>query len=155
MIIECGDMWSVYSTTDLFLFTANGRVTLQGQLVMGRGMARQVRTRFPGIARRLGTHIGRPGLHTYSLLVSPQWPIKKTGAFQVKFDWSEEANLTIIHDSVEALSRWCMVYPDMRVDMNYPGIGNGRRLEDDIQPIICVLPDSVHVWKYKDKRRLA
>jgi hypothetical protein len=83
---QCGDIWSVYEQADLFLITTNATLKGNGALVMGRGLARQARDRFPGLDLALGQaiaarcgHLGR-----YQLLVSPHWPRAKLGAFQVK-----------------------------------------------------------------------
>lgn len=34
-----------------------------------------------------------------------------------------------------------------RVDLNFPGIGNGRLNREDVLPIISVLPDKVYIWE--------
>ncbi len=47
MKLAQGDMWSVYDQADLFLVTTNGVVTRYGKLVMGAGIARQTKERFP------------------------------------------------------------------------------------------------------------
>jgi hypothetical protein len=52
-----GDMWSVYQEADLFLITTNATLKRNGALVIGRGIARQARDRFPGLDIALGRHI--------------------------------------------------------------------------------------------------
>lgn len=52
-----GDMWTAYEPADLFLITTNSTIRPDGALVMGRGIARQARDRFPGLAEVLGQHI--------------------------------------------------------------------------------------------------
>lgn len=54
MRLARGDMWSAYDGADLFLVTTNGVVTRDGKLVMGAGIARQARDRFPGLDEALG-----------------------------------------------------------------------------------------------------
>jgi hypothetical protein len=44
-----GDMWSAYNRANLFLVTTNSTLKRNNALVMGRGIARQARDRFPGI----------------------------------------------------------------------------------------------------------
>jgi len=101
MILEYGDMWSVWSETYLFLITANSFVKRNGCLVMGAGIARQARDRFPGLDATLGQAIretcGHPSIGSgrrlgeYGLLISPRWPASRLGLFQVKYHWSTEA----------------------------------------------------------------
>src|SRR6476619_1193586 len=47
MILERGNMWDVFGKTDLFLITTNPIVRKDGAIVMGRGIAKQARERFP------------------------------------------------------------------------------------------------------------
>ena len=50
MILEHGDMWSVFGKTDLFCITTNSFIRRDGQLVMGRGIALAAKKRVPHIA---------------------------------------------------------------------------------------------------------
>jgi len=147
---QCGDIWSVYEQADLFLVTTNATLKGNGALVMGRGLARQARDRFPGIdlafgqaiAARCG-HLGR-----YHLLVSPHWPRAKLGAFQVKQDYRHQADLRLIREGVAALSGWCTAHPEAQVALNFPGIGHGHLSRSAVLPIIAQLPDQVTIWEY-------
>lgn len=153
-----GDMWSVYYEADLFLITTNATLKQNGALVMGRGIARQARDRFPGLDLALGRHICRvcggpsvalrAGLGEYGLLVSPRWPAAKMGAFQVKTHYGQTADLHLIARSVEALTAWCEAHPQARVHLNYPGIGNGRLRPADVWPLVARLPEMVTLWTY-------
>lgn len=155
---EIGDMWGAYATADLFLITTNATVTARGTLVMGRGIARQARDRFPGLAEALGQHIlnicGGPsaslrtGLGEYGLLISPRWPAAKLGTFQVKQHYSQLASLELIRHSTTALCAWCIKHPTATVVVNFPGIGNGCLRREAVLPIIAQLPDQVTIWEY-------
>lgn len=145
-----GDMWTAYTATDLFLITTNATITTRGALVMGRGIARQARDRFPGLDAALGKQIlsicGNQG--QYGLLVSPRWPKARLGAFQVKRHYSQPASLELIRHSTTALCTWCVEHPNTLVHLNFPGIGNGRLRREDVLPIIAQLPDQVTIWEY-------
>ncbi len=127
-ICKTGNMWSALDEVDLFLITTNATIKRNGTLVMGRGIARQARDRFPGLDAALGKQIlsvyGHQG--RYGLLVSPRWPKARLGAFQVKRHYSQPASLELIRHSVTALCAWCAAHPDALVALNFPGIGNGR-----------------------------
>lgn len=92
---KTGDMWTAYTAVDLFLITTNSTLR-QGDhaLVMGRGIARQAKERFPGLDTALGRQIqalcGNQGI--YGLLISLRWPAAKLGAFQVKRHYSQPAS---------------------------------------------------------------
>ncbi len=145
-----GDMWTAFATADLFLITTNSAIRKDGALVMGRGIARQARDRFPGLAASLGRHIlntcGRLG--AYGLLVSPRWPEAKLGVFQVKQHYGQPASLELIRHSTAMLCAWCAEHPGAQVALNYPGIGNGRLHREAVLPVIAQLSEQVTIWEY-------
>ncbi len=145
-----GDMWTTFTETDLFLITTNATIKRNGALVMGRGIARQARDRFPGLDAALGKRIKNVCVNQgqYGLLVSPRWPKARLGAFQVKRHYSQPASLELIRHSVTALCAWCAAHPDALVALNFPGIGNGRLCREDVLPILMQLPEQVAIWEY-------
>lgn len=151
MILERGDMWSVFGKTDLFLITTNPIINKQGLAVMGRGIAKEASDRFPSIRRDFASHM-------QNLRATDTWPSycdligrydnQDVGFFMVKNHWSEPADLDVIRRSVNELYDWDVDCEFRRVDLNFPGIGNGRLSRKQVLPIIEKLPDSVHVWEY-------
>ena len=148
---EKGDMWSVLATTDLFAITTNSCIKRNGALVMGRGIAKVVRDRWPGIDIAAGNMITNTvgSMGKYGLLVSPGWPDKKLGLFQVKFMYSDQADCDLIDFSVTKLLEWQNAHPGKRVDLNFPGIGNGGLSIDVVKPIVDALPKNIHIWTFK------
>lgn len=150
-IFKTGNMWTAFDEAALFLLTTNSTIKRNGALVMGRGIARQARDRFPGLDSALGKQILsvcgnpsallRPGQGQYGLLVSPRWPEARLGAFQVKRHYSQPASLELIRHSTAMLCTWCAEHPTATVAVNFPGIGNGRLRREDVLPIIMQLPD--------------
>lgn len=146
MILEKGDMWQVFGKTDLFCFTANGTIKNDGSLVMGRGTALQVKEKILGIDFKFGRLISEDE-YTYGLALY-KWPgVQLMGAFQVKDDFRDAASLGLIKVACKKLFDWLMDNPTARVDLNFPGIGNGRLKRENVLPIIQLLPDNVHVWE--------
>lgn len=148
---KVGNMWTAYTAADLFLITTNSTLKKSSHaLVMGRGIARQAKERFPGLDVALGRQIqalcGNQGI--YGLLVSPRWPTAKLGAFQVKQHYSQPASLELIRRSTATLCAWSAEHPTATVSVNFPGIGNGRLHSEDVLPIIAQLPDQVTIWEY-------
>lgn len=146
MKLEHGNMWDSYRRCDLFLITTNSSITKAGKLVMGRGISRQARERFPGLDVKLGGLISNG--QRYGLLVSPAWPEGKLGLFQVKAAWSDYASFDLIRYSTNMLIDWCAEHPEAKVNLNFPGIGSGRLSRYSVLPIIESLPDQVTVWEY-------
>jgi len=157
MILERGDMWSVFGKTDLFLITTNPIMRKDGAVVMGRGIAKQVADKFPGLPWDFGRY-----LQQFSVLHRRPYTGnlgmyggQDIGFFMVKDHWREPAQLSIIEQSVQSMLN-AMHYrgipggipPRLRWDLNFPGIGNGKLKREDVLPLIEKLPDNVHVWEY-------
>lgn len=163
MKIQFGNIWSAWETADLFLFTSNGVLKRNGELVMGAGIARQVRDRFNN--QRLPLIIGRsiaalantePELYDfrqnaykYGLLVSTRWPKAKLGAFQTKMNWKKKSPLPLIQFSTNKLIEWTKENPKAEVHLTMPGCGHGGLSQSEVLPLIEKLPDTVNVWSYK------
>jgi len=60
-----------------------------------------------------------------------------------------EALPELIQRSAEKLTVWASAHPDCRIDLNFPGIGNGRLSPAQVLPVVGQLPDNVHVWRYR------
>jgi hypothetical protein len=152
MILEQGDMWSVFGKSDLFLITTNPIVRKDGAIVMGRGIASQARDRFPDLpyhfAGRLGVLNGLFGEGQCLVDSIGEYENQLVGFFMVKDHWAEDAKLPIITRSVQELMDWLSDEPFTRVDLNFPGIGNGKLKREDVLPVIEQLPDNVHVWEF-------
>jgi hypothetical protein len=119
---------------------------------MGAGIAKEARDRFPRLDFELGMVISGMnwrGFPIYNLLVSPEWPQKKLGCFQVKRHWQDRADLFLIEQSTAVLEKFINKHKPKLVSLNFPGIGFGGLSRDLVLPIISVLPDCVHVWEYK------
>src|SRR3972149_2861395 len=97
-LFKTGNMFDA-PPPDLLCFTANATIKTNGALVMGRGAAKEVRDRFPGMGLKLGNTIkcyiedGRYGLG----IISWPTPHTTTDDFEVKFDYIEKANPDLIH----------------------------------------------------------
>lgn len=149
MILQRGNMWDIWGKTDLFLVTTNPIVNAKGELVMGRGIAKQMADSFPGAAKKfaditaIGRALGWPWV--YTCYYEPMFGRQTTGYFMVKSHWKEPAKLPIIMRSTADLMDMAGQYE--RIDLNFPGIGNGNLSRELVLPIISALPDNVYVWE--------
>lgn len=148
MILENGDMWSVFGKTDIFMITTNPIERRDGAIVMGRGIAYQAKERYPTIPyafakslrKNKDNHIGRIG----------DYDGQEIWWFMVKKHWKSQADIELIDASCAELNTWLsFVSKSIRVDLNFPGIGNGGLERKYVLPIVSKLPDSVHIWEYK------
>lgn len=154
MILKTGNMWQD-SEADAILFTANSTVRKDGALVMGRGAALEAQKLFPGINKFFGEAIKVFGKRRYGVIyrAPPFGGGKYIGAFQVKCNYREDADLSLIEYSTDYLLRDIradLPEPGMLFAVNFPGIGWGRLKREDVLPIISKLPDNVEIWSSPD-----
>lgn len=151
MILERGNMWDVFGKTDLFLVTTNPIVRKDGAVVMGRGIALQMKTRFPEFPYAFAHDLQR---RKDEAEFDPDTGVvgvfggQLVGFFMVKTHWRDKADLDVIAKSANAL-RW-KAANYRRVDLNFPGTGNGKLNREDVLPIISMLPDNVFIWEKDD-----
>lgn len=149
---EFGDMWSTLGKTDLFCITTNSMVRQDGRLVMGRGIAKQAIQRFPHLHMIAGSQIthgcgsgGRYGL----IQVPGLYNSTRIGLYQVKYHWRDRADLALILHSARRLRHLMNIHTEWRVDLNFPGIGNGHLDVGSIKGILDeTLSDKVHIWRF-------
>ena len=144
---EFGNMWTIFDHTDNFIITTNSYIRADGALVMGRGIAAEVKARYPHVPHELGAMINHLSLYGLVTLMTKQG-LPTISAFQVKYHYSDPATLELIQYSTTYLDTLASEIPECRFDMNFPGIGNGKLAYDDVLPIVQQLPDNVHIWTF-------
>lgn len=138
-----GDMWSRFGNTDLFLVTTNPILKKDGSVVMGRGIAKQMKDRFPAFPYMFGNVLeNRPGTTVSSI---GRFDGQLCGIFMVKDHWASPAKPAIIEQSAKDLA--CMSGVFGRIDLNFPGIGNGKLRREDVAPLLDILPEHVFIWE--------
>jgi len=152
MEVIIGNLWDEVGRADLILVTTNSYITQDHLLVMGRGAAKEAATRYPTLPRLLGDVILRRFSHLggYGVIVIGGMPggTEAIGAFQVKRHYREKADPQLIGRSAEGLVLHLAKYTYYkRVAMNFPGIGYGGLMEDEVWPHIKDLPDNIFVYK--------
>jgi hypothetical protein len=145
-------MWTAYDGTSQFIFTGNSYVNRRSELVMGRGMAKQVAVRFQQLPAYFGEQITHHSQHLGEYYLITHHPTRIT-AFQVKRHFKDAADLELIRKSAIMLSAWAKGNPSWVYNLNFPGIGLGRLEVDQVEPLLARLPDNVFIWRYRDATR--
>lgn len=151
-----GNMWTCFSEVDIFCFTANSTIKHNGALVMGAGMAKEIRDKLPDIDLKAGNKINQysRSVNEYSLypkygfLVIKRDSKPDIGIFQVKRHFKKPAELDLIRQACNYLFSHLFDNPYLTVALNFPGIGYGQLDRDEVLPIISLLPDNVEIWEY-------
>lgn len=128
-----GDIWNYHDKGHWIVITTNGTVKKDGSCVMGRGVAKEAKDRYPKLPYELGEQILKVGncLH--------HWGDKGLLFFPVKHNWWEKADLELIEKSTKELQEFfdkvITDYPTP-VYMVRPGCGNGGLDWKDVKPIL-------------------
>lgn len=155
---EYGDMWSAYDEADLVLVTTNCTIRRDGQLVMGRGAAKQAKERFPQVPVAYGKAISELDHPSYGIMTPQDVGLDncKVGIFQVKMHFRNQADLSLIRLSCLGLrERVRTKQITGTIHMNYPGIGNGGLPVSKVSAILdAFLPKNplykvtITIWRY-------
>lgn len=141
-----GDMWSVLDEVDCFIITTNSTIKKDGAVVMGRGIAKQLRDREPGIDVKIGQAINmeKNSTNQYGFIDGGRY-----GVFQVKYFWGDPADIELIKLSTVELAIEATANPGKKYALNFPGIGNGGLPLATIKPVVDILPNNVQVWTFQ------
>lgn len=124
---------NLFDSTDHFiLVTTNATIKNNGKLVMGAGAAKQAVHLLGDIDMFLGDLIKKSDTpKEYGIILG-----KKYGAFQVKKEFYESANISIISKSLQDLKDLSRMMPLKRFSINFPGIGNGKLSYEVVKDLI-------------------
>lgn len=156
------DIWDDFNELDYLLFTANSFIKNDKSLAMGRGIAKEVKDRFPDIDKKFGKLIlENIHLHEVKKVHRSEYDVKKKdfakfglilldkiGAFQTKYHFRDRSDLDLISFSTSLLESFANENPDKVIGLTFPGINFGRLSEESVLPIIESLPQNVRVYKY-------
>lgn len=150
MILEKGNMWDVFFDTDVFMITTNPIRRTDGAVVMGRGIALEAKQRYPELPYDFGKELDQLHPEIDQPFVGYIGKYEETPIwwFMVKNHWGEPADLGVIASSCFYLKHG-FDWKNKRIDLNFPGIGNGKLPRDSVLYLLEDLPDNIHIWEYK------
>lgn len=118
---------------EAFCVTTNGVVENNGCLVMGAGLAKYVRDRYPNIDKTLGLHVSIFGNTPCIVHLGEQIII----SLPTKYHWKGLSNIDLIKKSCEKLVDLIDIENIPRVYMPRPGCGLGAlSWETEVKPAI-------------------
>lgn len=146
-------MWYSLTNYDYVLVTTNSFIKKDGDLVMGRGAAKEAAGKFPGLARAAGNYVRDVCGHLGTYHCEPQImyahdTYTTLGIFQVKKHFKDDADLGLIKESADSLNKLFRDSPHLKVALNFPGIGNGNLKREEVIWTLEELPDNIDIWEY-------
>lgn len=133
--------------------TTNSFIAQNNRLVMGRGAALALAQHKPQFPFHAGRYIHNTCGHLsrYGWFTLPGSDGTRWGCFQVKYHWRDQADLGLIRYSVDALNEWIKAERAVKVSINFPGIGNGRRNIEQVFTIVDQLSNLVTIHYFEDE----
>ena len=130
-----GDIWDFHEQGHLVCITTNGFVKKNGECVMGAGVAKQAKVKFPDLPARVGEDLRLMGngLNFYGDI--------KLIMFPVKHNWYEQADIELIKQSCEQLIQLMDFKNIKKVYLPKPGCGNGKLRWPEVKKVIEPLLD--------------
>lgn len=122
------NIWN-YHNKGYIVIPTNGYLKKSGENVMGAGLAKQVKEKYPEFPKLFGNEIKKYG--NVPLIFTEY----KLITFPVKHVWWEKADLKLIQESARLLNEEWIHIPD-HIFMPKVGCGNGQLNWKDVEPII-------------------
>lgn len=126
-------------TNKLLVFTANSVLRADQRLVMGAGVAKVVRDRYPGVDTFFGKGLAKhammkPESYDKFGLLRGVYHGQSIAALQTKYNWANDSVLDLIEFSLDKLVVIAREYDE--VHMTIPGIGNGNLSKKLVLPLL-------------------
>lgn len=135
MIIIKGDIWNIPS--DYKVVTTNGIVMKDRRLVMGKGIAREARDKYPYLDLYLGKLVLQNGNHVHVVYYGKEGII----SFPTKKHWKDNSDIDLIKRSCLEMKEVLKEEKNITVLMPPPGCGNGGLNWEDVGKVIEPLLD--------------
>jgi hypothetical protein len=135
------DLWMDCS---MHIVTTNATLHIGDRLVMGRGAALEARHHIDlNIDLVCGERI--KSLNAVDGKYGFQTILPYFGIFQVKKNWRDNAEFELIRYSAHLLASYANFHEKLTFRLNFPGIGAGRLMFDDVVGLLEILPNNVTV----------
>ncbi|MBW4536338.1 MAG: hypothetical protein KME09_20590 [Pleurocapsa minor HA4230-MV1] len=119
--------------------TTNGNVRANGMAVMGAGVAKACRDRFPQTPVILGQKLALIGNQVHYLLTHDKTHLL---SFPTKHDWRHPSDMNLIVASARTLAELASFRPDCTFVLTRPGCGCGGLSWLSVKNTISFLPDN-------------
>ncbi len=143
-------LWKHPGHPGMIVISANSTIGRDGRLVMATTAAREAAQRIQGIERQCAEAIAAHSVDGFYgfLPVRPSRPDKRIigfGIFQTQIEVQSAADPDLIRLSLERLKDFTAMHPDVKIRMNYPGIGEEGLDPLQVAPLLNEIPPTVTI----------
>ena len=126
----------------------NGMLNQFGDMVMGKGVAKQAVEQIPGVDKEMGRALLLHGNFPYVCAMKHK-DGRMVMSFPTKNHWRDKALPHLIARSSRDLHSIALLNPQRAYILPRPGCGNGGLEWDDVRPLVEHLPNNVFVIKHE------
>ena len=145
------DIWKDKEVLDYIGITTNSVINYKGHLVMGAGIAKEAKKRYPYSPEYFGEKITSKDCEGKFYGIIKYLDIF---AFQTKLHWRDKAPLAVVEASVNMLNIIARNNTSKIFGLPFPAVNNGGRSQDEILPLLEKLPDNVWVYKLQEEHKI-
>ncbi len=141
-----GDIWSIWKKPlNILCITTNSEIW-NAMNIMGAGIAKEAKLRFPDLPRLMAAAIVIKG-NPYYLIELPQQLI----ALQTKYNWRDPSPLDLVEESIKRLGKLASENKTWIYHTAKPGCGfGGLSFHKQVKPLLNkYCGDNVMVWDTK------
>lgn len=136
MIEVTGDFWELAPKYETLIVTTNGIVKQNGELVMGAGLAKGFKERFPALPSEIGGWVSKNG----NVPGWFQWSGEKEAhdilSMPTKEHYRNPSSLELIYESALEIKKVVVDYQLGPMLSVRPGCGLGRLRWEDVKPVL-------------------
>lgn len=133
MLEDIGDLWS--HKAEYRVVTTNGIVQKNGRLVMGAGVAKQARDKFPDVDAKLGQWVNQYGSRPFFCFE------ERLLTLPTKHHWRDKSDLSLICRGASLLMEMVDKFDIASVVMPRPGCGCGGLEWSKVEPSLKQILD--------------
>lgn len=130
MIEKVGNIWQ--TSCEVIVITTNGAVKSNGELVMGKGIAKDAKWKYPALPKIWGDYVSKYGNGVYSYKTSINTTLF---SLPTKHHWRDKSDIKLIVKSIKQLIVETEDFNHIAIPK--PGCSNGGlNWEIDVKPVI-------------------
>lgn len=146
MIIKKQDIFETAIQFDAICVTTNSVITRTQALVMGAGVAKQFKLKYPGIEYELGKKVKTYGNIPFLIYKNKQAIV----SFPTKKNWKDKSDLKLIESSARALIKIASSRYWTKVAIPAPGVEKGGlSWKNEVAPLLSKILDDRFIILFK------
>lgn len=152
------DLWKNPGNPGMIVVSSHASIQSDGRLYMAYGEAQEAARRIPGIEYQCGNEVlarAVDGIYGF-LPVRPSRPEEKIigfGLFQTQIGFEELPDPDLIKYSMECLRKYVSEHHNLKIRMDFPGLGTGGLAVEEISPLLVPLPSTITVCHHGEVKR--